>query len=337
VRARINVLSEMPEEWNRAVHRWRELNRAHKTQLDDAAAPDANEEYLFYQTLVGAWPFAPMSREEHEAFVGRIGEYMRKALREAKLHTSWINQNEAYERAVDEFVRATLNPEGGAGGFLPDFVEFQRETARAGVYNSLSQTLLKIASPGVPDFYQGTELWQLDLVDPDNRRPVDYEHRRTLLASLAAGGEGDGRAAFAESLLRAPEDGRVKLYVTTRALRFRRAHPDLFARGEYLPLAASGASAESVVAFARKLGDREVLAVAGRFFTRLAGRQTLGLPLGVEAWGDTSLALGERLTAGRFRDVFTGVEVETKEGHGANSLELPAIFGRLPVALLERV
>jgi (1->4)-alpha-D-glucan 1-alpha-D-glucosylmutase len=190
----------------------------------------------------------------------------------------------------------------------------------------------------VPDFYQGTELWQLDLVDPDNRRPVDYEHRRALLASLAAGDEADGgRAAFAERLLREPVDGRVKLYVTTHALRFRRAHPDLFARGEYVPLAASGESAENVVAFARKLGDREVLAVAGRFFTRLANRQPPRLPLGVEAWGDTSLALGDRLTAGRFRDVFTGVEVESTAGQGAAALDLPTIFGRLPVALLERI
>jgi (1->4)-alpha-D-glucan 1-alpha-D-glucosylmutase len=337
VRARINVLSEMPEEWNRAVHRWREMNRARRTRLDGVAAPDANEEYLFYQTLVGAWPFAPMKAEEHAAFAGRIVEYMRKALREAKLHTSWINQNEEYERAVDEFVRAALDPEGEAAAFLADFVEFQRATARAGVYNSLAQTLLKIASPGVPDFYQGTELWQLDLVDPDNRRPVDYAHRRALLASLDAGDAGGDRAAFAERLLREPEDGRVKLYVTSRALRFRRSHPDLFARGEYVPLAASGESAAGVVAFARRLGDGEVLAVAGRFFTRLANRHTPGPPLGVEAWGDTSLALGERLAAGRFRDVFTGVEVTMTEGRGGGSLGLATIFSRLPVALLERV
>jgi (1->4)-alpha-D-glucan 1-alpha-D-glucosylmutase len=330
-RARINVLSEMPEEWNRALHRWREMNRQKKAAFEGAEAPDANEEYLFYQTLVGTWPLVPPGEGEHSGYVGRVREYMLKALKEAKVHTSWINPNEEYERAVADFVASVLDPaDGGGRAFLEDFAEFQAVTARAGMLNSLSQTLLKATAPGVPDFYQGTELWALTLVDPDNRRPVDYEQRRALLAALRDVGRGDV-TEFVEGLLEQPEDGRVKMYVTARALDFRRARRELFARGQYLPLRAAGRRAESVVSFARALGGEAAVVVAARFFTRLGVGRTGPLGVGREAWGDTRLHLGE-WAAGRLRDVFTGREFDA----GGGELQLAEVLSPLPLALLFR-
>jgi (1->4)-alpha-D-glucan 1-alpha-D-glucosylmutase len=330
-RARINVLSEMPEEWNRAVYRWRELNRTLKAPVEGAEAPDANEEYLLYQTLVGTWPLAPPDTEEARArYTSRMQDYMQKALKEAKLHTSWINPHEHYERAVREFVARILDPERSAA-FIEDLSEFVRLPSRAGLLNSLSQTLLKIASPGVPDFYQGTELWSFTLVDPDNRRQVDYEQRRALLASMREAGDGDA-TAFVNELLERPEDGRVKMYVTARALNFRRAHAELFSRGEYAPLAARGRRAENALAFARAHGEEACVAIAARFFTRLGVSAEGPLALSAEAWGDTVLPLGES-GAGRWRDAFTGREFDANEG---GALRLSELLSPLPVALLTR-
>ncbi|HEV2761593.1 MAG TPA: malto-oligosyltrehalose synthase, partial [Pyrinomonadaceae bacterium] len=330
-RARINALSEIPSEWARAVTRWRELNRDKKTRLDETEAPDANEEYLIYQTLVGAWPFEGLNAETRPAFVARVQEYMMKALKEAKVHTSWISQNEDYERAVREFVAGILDPPASAR-FLADFTEFQQTTSRAGLFGSLSQVLLKVASPGVPDFYQGTELWSLTLVDPDNRRPVDYDLRRALLASLRVGDE-SARATLLDELMRSPEDGRVKMYVTSRALDARKRRRELFESGEYAPLYARGGRAEHVVGFARRRGGDEVLCVAARFFTRLTGATPSSPPIGAEVWGDTFLPLE---TSSRYRDAFTGREFEAS-GEGETGVRLSEVFASLPLALLERV
>ncbi|HEY9283559.1 MAG TPA: malto-oligosyltrehalose synthase, partial [Pyrinomonadaceae bacterium] len=252
VRARISVLSEIPAEWRAAVTRWREMNRGHKRIGDYAEIPDANEEYLLYQTLVGAWPLEGLGEANRDEFAERVRQYMTKAIKEAKLNTSWINADEDYERAVSDFVTAALAP-GDDNAFLADFAGFQRLTARCGMLNSLSQTLLKTTAPGLPDFYQGTEVWNFSLVDPDNRRPVDYARLRALLGSLGGDGAGDP-AALAGRLISEPEDGRLKLFVTSRALAFRKARRELFAAGDYVPLAASGEHADSVVAFARKSG-----------------------------------------------------------------------------------
>jgi (1->4)-alpha-D-glucan 1-alpha-D-glucosylmutase len=330
-RSRINALSEMPEEWNRAVHRWREMNHARKGVAEDVEAPDANEEYLLYQTLVGTWPLLPMNEEERGVYVRRIQEYMQKALKEAKLHTSWINPNDAYERAVGEFVAAILGA-GEANAFLSDLVEFQRPFARAGMLNSLAQTLLKTTAPGVPDFYQGTELWDFTLVDPDNRRPVDYHLRRELLASMREADDAD-KSQLVNSLLEQPEDGRVKLYVTSRALGFRRDRRDLFARGAYVPLHAVGKRADNVIAFARASDEAAAIVVTGRFFTRLGVGSSGALRLSAEAWGDARLPLGELHDGGRFRDRFTGREFDARDG----ALALSEILSPLPLALLERV
>ena len=329
-RARINVLSEMPEEWNRAVYRWRELNRAHRVTIEGSEAPDANEEYLLYQTLVGTWPLAPMDAEERDVYTSRLQEYMQKALKEAKLHTSWINPNEQYERAVREFVAHVLDP-SRSDAFVRDLSEFARLPTRAGLLNSLSQTLLKTTAPGVPDFYQGTELWSFTLVDPDNRRQVDYDERRALLASLREADLGD-TTEFVKSLLEKPDDGRVKMYVTARALNFRRERAGLFSRGRYAPLAARGRRAENVLAFARTRGEDACVAVAARFFTRLGVRTEGALSLRAEAWGDTQLQLGD-LGAGRWRDVFTGREFDARDG---GALRLAEVLSPLPVALLSK-
>ena len=334
VRARINALSEMPEEWNRAIHRWRELNRAQKVTYDGAHVPDANEEYLLYQTLVGTWPLREMSADEHAAYVARVQDYMFKALKEAKLHTSWVNPDTWYEQGVREFVQSVLRPDA-VNQFLFDFIEFQQTTARAGMLNSLAQTFLKTTAPGVPDFYQGTELWHFCLVDPDNRRPVDYAERRALLASLQAA-EAD-TAALVEQLLREPADGRIKLFITSRALAFRQAHSELFSAGDYLPLLARGARAEHVLAYARKDGAQEVVALAARFFVALGATRTTQLGLDAALWDDTALPLGAQFGAARYRDVFTGREFTAHERPGGKELLLAEVLSPLPVALLERV
>ncbi|HKC89296.1 MAG TPA: malto-oligosyltrehalose synthase [Blastocatellia bacterium] len=331
-RARINALSEIPARWFRAARRWQTTNLDLKTVIDDQAAPDANEEYLLYQTLVGAWPLdasLDAGGQAPESFVRRIQEYMIKALREAKVHSSWLNPDEEYEQAVRDFISKILAPDGA---FARDFAEFQFPISRAGMFNSLSQTLLKITSPGVPDFYQGTEIWDFSLVDPDNRRPVDYEHRRRLLDSL----RNQEAESLACELLRAPSDGRIKMFVTTGSLNYRRNNRELFEQGEYLPLQPAGERERHVVSFARRIGAKTAIVIATRFFIRLAS----GLPIGHEVWGDTAIRMKDEL-AGCYRDVFTGRSVRTRarpDGH-ENGHELPVAeaLAHLPVALLELV
>jgi (1->4)-alpha-D-glucan 1-alpha-D-glucosylmutase len=330
-RARINAISEIPARWYRAVRRWRNMNRDLKTAIEDMAAPDANEEYLLYQTLLGAWPL-DAAGEPPQSFVQRIQEYMVKALREAKIHSSWLNPDEEYEQAARDFISKILAPDGA---FTKDFVEFQAPIARAGMFNSLSQTLLKIAAPGVPDFYQGTEIWDFSLVDPDNRRPVDYEHRKRLLDSLLDK-EAGARTSLVDDLLRSATDGRIKMFVTTSALNYRQNNRDLFERGEYLPLQPAGERERHVVSFARKVGDKAAIVIATRFFLRL----TTGTPIGREAWGDTSVLMNDEI-AGCYRDVFTGRRVYTRKrpdgDEVGNELLVAEALERLPVALLERV
>lgn len=333
VRARINVLSESPGRWYRAVCRWRDINRERKTQIEGEEVPDANLEYLLYQTLVGAWPFDPPRAEPHAEFVRRIQEYIIKAMREAKVHTSWISPNEDYERATRRFIKAILKPEK-ANPFLKAFAEFHAPIVRAGIYNSLAQTLLKITSPGAPDFYQGAELWDLSLVDPDNRRSVDFAKQRELLASLPTEDEGDPTELISR-LTADPRDGLIKLYLTSRALRFRRARPALFAEGCYLPLAARGEKGNHVIAFARALGKQAAVVVTGRFFTRLGDLNQP--PTGREVWGDSDLALNHTSIGGLYRDVFTGRLI--RAGYDGAGVEIPLaeVFAHLPVALLERL
>ncbi len=331
VRARLNVLSEMPDDWRAALARWSKLNEAHRRNLEDEAAPDANEEYLLYQTLVGAWPLEPYSPEQYADFVRRIQAYMVKAMHEAKVHTSWINPNAEHDSAVSEFVARILD-EAGSGPFLADFRAFQRRVSHFGLFNSLSQTLLRIASPGVPDTYQGTELWDFSLVDPDNRRPVDYQRRQALLRELQGAAGGD-LAGLARSLIEARGDGRVKLYLTWRALTCRRDHPGLFSSGAYLPLDSAGEKARHLFAFARRWGEQWGVAAVPRLLARLAADASR-LPLGPEVWGDTRLVLANIDPGLRWRNVLTGEVLSPAEQQGQLSLWASELFGNFPAALL---
>jgi (1->4)-alpha-D-glucan 1-alpha-D-glucosylmutase len=311
-RARINVLSELAPEWSRRAARWAELNRRHRIELEDGLfAPDPNDEYLLYQTLVGAWPDDFDDPAGRERFTVRVKEYLRKAIHEAKEHTSWINPNPEYDAGVQEFVGRALDPEA-AGAFLTDLREFAGTVARVGVTNSLAQSLLRCTVPGVPDTYQGTELWDLSLVDPDNRRPVDYGRQAGLLRELDAGAE-------VGNLLNQP-DGRAKLYVVCRALRYRRSHPELFRDGEYLPMDVTGPAADHVFAFARRLGSRAVLVAVPRLMADWSG-----------VWAGTGVALVEGLPS-RWTNLFTGEEVGAD---GSGVLAVGQAFARFPVALLE--
>jgi len=333
VRARINVLSEIPEEWRTALNRWSKLNRKKKPLVDGHPVPDRNEEYLLYQTLLGAWPFAPMAAEEYAVFKQRIQDYMRKATKEAKVHTSWINPNQAHDDALQEFVAAVLD----SFLFLAEFQAFRSKIAQYGIYNSLSQTLLKLTVPGVPDIYQGNELWDFSLVDPDNRRPVDYNRRRQLLSALLE----QVRAAdydlidLARDLLASREDGRIKLYITHRTLRYRREHPGLFLHGAYTPLDASGARHQHVCAFARRNEQHEIIVMVPRFFSRLIP-DPQKLPVGPQVWAGTFLAVPTTERRCRYRNVFTGESINTTNKEGGTRIALEAVFTHFPVALLVR-
>ncbi len=328
VRARIHVLSELPRDWRRRVLAWRRLNRRRKQTIDGQVVPDANEEYLLYQTLLGTWPLGALSAESLAVFTERIQQFMFKAVREAKIHSSWVNPAPDYERAVARFVSAVLDP-AASRAFLSDFTPFQQEVSRWGMYTSLALMLLKMTAPGVPDFYQGTELWDFSLVDPDNRRPVDFARRRQCLADLLAEmREVPDRAALARRLVETKEDGRIKMYVIREGLRSRREQAALFAAGEYRPLEAAGPRAEHVCAFARVSAEASALVVVPRL---LAAGGFPDPPLGA-AWGRQS-GLAVPADAGqRFRNAFTG-DVLTAE---AGRLDLAAVFASFPLALLVR-
>jgi (1->4)-alpha-D-glucan 1-alpha-D-glucosylmutase len=316
VRARINVLSEIPEEWRRHVAIWQRLNRRHRAIVDGRAVPGANTEYLIYQTLVGAWPID----------IARLRDYLMKAVHEAKSHTSWINPDARYDKALAAFAEALLDP-ARSRAFLDDFSAFHARVAHFGALNSLAQTLIKITAPGVPDFYQGTELWDLNLVDPDNRRPVDWGLRRRLLGDLerALAATSD-RAGFAFELFKSKDDGRVKLYLTREALAFRRAQPALFAAADYRPLEALGPLAEHVCAFARVAEGGVALTVVPRLLARRGGETA---PLGPEYWTDTAITVPADLGT-TFVNALTG---EPWQARG-DALRLGDVFAHFPVALL---
>jgi len=333
VRARINVLSEIPAEWYRAVRAWQRLNEEKKIQVAGENVPSANEEYFLYQTLLGSWPLGTMDDAGYADFAGRIHTYMEKALREAKVNTSWINPNTEYEAAFHNFLDAILDRTTGKS-FLDQFLPFQTRISRAGIYNSLSQTLLKIAAPGLPDFYQGTEVWNFSLADPDNRRRVDYDRLQKLLAGLQSA-ESEEPQKFVDRLLSEPEDGTLKLYVTRSALRFRREHRSLFAKGSYLPLRISGDKSKHVIAFSRSFRGTTVLVLAGRFFAQLAAQTRT--PVGAETWGDADVVLRKRLPTGTYRDVFTGKAVSPVLRDGDFVLPISEAFAHLPIAALVNV
>jgi (1->4)-alpha-D-glucan 1-alpha-D-glucosylmutase len=333
-RARLHVLSEIPNEWRSAVVEWAACNSKWKRETggQQRLAPDANDEYLLYQTLIGAWPNEEMEPRALAAFQERVCAFMLKAIREAKWNTSWIEPNFDYEEAVRRFVRDVLmnSPE-----FLKSFLPFQRRISYWGRLNSLSQTLLKLTCPGVPDFYQGTELWDFSLVDPDNRRPVDYERRHAMLKRLreefGSGGAEQSSRGDVQELLENGESGEVKLFLIWRVLRFRNASPELFERGAYEPLACEGVDSSRVCAFARCWRSKRIVVVAPLRPVALT-RGMERLPLGEESWGRSYLKLPANLSS--WRDLFTGKTLHCEQD---GSVRLADVFGSFPVAALEIV
>lgn len=312
VRARLTALSEMPKEWGRALRRWHTVNRKFRGKVDGEWAPDHNEEALLYQTLLGSWPLEPLTAQTRPVYVKRIQDYMVKALHEAKVNSSWVEPNEGWDKAVCDFVAKILEP-GPANRFLVTFQPFAERLAAAGMINSLSQTLLKLTVPGVPDFYQGTELWDFSLVDPDNRRTVDFQVRRAALSAIS--GE-----VSPQLLLENWRDGRIKSYLIRTLLHFRRDHAKLFAEGSYKPVPVSGALADCVVAFERELNGTTLLVVAPRLVSQL------GFPPLGDVWEDTEIAPSARRN---WVDLITGRKLP-----GATPLQIVRILSEFPVAAL---
>jgi (1->4)-alpha-D-glucan 1-alpha-D-glucosylmutase len=329
VRARINVLSEIPEAWRLRVRSWKRFNRKYKSLVDHKPAPSANEEYLLYQTLVGAWPAEPLIDEKDwNEFSQRIESYMLKAIREAKQNTSWINRNVAYEEAVSSFVRTLLTP-GSNNRFLQDFIPFQLRVARFGHWNSLSQTILKLTCPGVPDIYQGNEMLEFNLVDPDNRRPVDYVRRRQMFDSIRKLSTNPDAISVCQ-LRDNPEDGRLKLYLIWKTLCLRKQEPDIFQSGEYVPLAVTGAKANHVVAFIRKFERTTVLVAASRLVALLNDSESP--PIGGQVWEDTKIAFPRSDCSQEYRNAFTG-EVSELSNQGGAEISAEELFAHLPLAV----
>ncbi len=342
VRARINVISELPVEWTRDVSRWMRANKGLRTVVDSEPAPDRNDEYRFYQALVGCWPLdLPASTHEAPpALVARLQEYMLKAVREAKVHTSWLTENQAYEDALSQFVERVLTGSGGAR-FLPLILPFQRWIAVAGMVNSLSQVLVKLGSPGIPDFYQGTDLWDLSLVDPDNRRPVDFALRQAMLEDVDSvlALEPPARIERLAELMREWRDGRIKLLTTAVGLRLRRADPELFLDGAYVPLDTDVTVAARAVAFARVHGERAVIVVGPRLCARLsqpadANDLAPAAPLGGDRWKTSRVLIPRELGERTFHHAITGAEIKPTVTTEHAWMFLGQIFEHVPVGLL---
>jgi (1->4)-alpha-D-glucan 1-alpha-D-glucosylmutase len=284
VRSRLSVISELPEEWESEVKAWSALNASKKQVINEQAIPEANDEYFLYQTLVGAYPFDSAELPE---FRERMKAYVVKAVREAKVHTAWLRPDEEYENGYVHFVETLLTP-GKDNIFLDKLQHFQKRIAEYGIYNSLSQLLIKLTAPGVPDFYQGTELWDLSLVDPDNRRPVDYQKRLSALQDIQTRWQKQP-STLIKDLLKNRTDGRIKLFLMLRGLAARNYFRNVFRSGAYHPLTATGEQAEHVVAFIRHKGEHTVVTVVPRFLTDLIEPNTL--PLKKAVWGESAIEI----------------------------------------------
>jgi (1->4)-alpha-D-glucan 1-alpha-D-glucosylmutase len=330
LRARLHVLSELPQQWRSRVERWARINRRFRRDGDSGTLPDGATEYLFYQILLGVWPLQPPDADGHAQLRQRVGDYMQKAVKEAKVHTSWTNANEAYEEALAAFVEAVLDPERNSA-FFEDFLPFQQQIARLGLFNALSQTLLRLTVPGVPDIYQGNELWRFDLVDPDNRRPVDFARRRALLDAYAASASDDGPGPRPPPDL---DDAGAKLHLIRSALQLRRDDPALFSDSDYEPLTVTGPHAERLCAFARTLPGRAVIVLAPRLLAGLAAEtpapDAMPDPFADAGWADTLV----EMPAGRLEDRLAGGVHEPRREDGRLLLSAADVLRRFPAGLL---
>jgi (1->4)-alpha-D-glucan 1-alpha-D-glucosylmutase len=332
VRARLQVLSELPGAWKQATSHWARLNRRARTIINDESYPSRNEEFLLYQTLIGSWPLQPMTEVEERDYCTRIVAYMHKAMREAKLYTSWINPSEAHEAGMAHFIETVLSRENSM--FRESFLDFERRVAQYGLYNSLAQLAIKVGAPGIPDFYQGSELWTFSLVDPDNRRLIDYDRRRTLLAELDSCLERSNAAAVAGSVMRSPLDDRLKLFATTMMLRFRQRHRELFESGSYEAADADGGRRDHVFGFTRSSNGDHVLVVVPRLVATLLPDADVP-PIGERVWGDTRIISPRAPAHGCYHNAFTNRCVHVQNDGSRVTLRAAEVFEQFPIAVLE--
>jgi (1->4)-alpha-D-glucan 1-alpha-D-glucosylmutase len=329
VRARINVLSEIPEEWKSHLYSWSKLNAPHKKQVQGQTVPDRNEEIFLYQTLIGMWPFAP---EERATVLKRLQAYAVKATREAKVHTRWTLPNLEHEEALKQFIAQIIMGEDRSP-FFRDFTVFHHRIAHCAMINGLGQTLLKIISPGVPDFYQGSELWDFRLVDPDNRQPVDFAQRKAALTSLQ--GTKSPCVCLAEDLANNWRDGKIKMYVIWKALGFRLQNTDLFSHGDFAPITASGERQENISAYSRRNGEKALLVVLPRWLA--AAQASESSMASQEFWADTHVPLSAS-DPKSWRNVFTGETFSVSQATSPpHSLRIADLLRHFPVAMLEAI
>jgi (1->4)-alpha-D-glucan 1-alpha-D-glucosylmutase len=321
VRARLNVLSEIPSEWEERLKRWSSLNAKHKVKITGQIAPDNNEEYFFYQTLLGVWP---LQRENLENLLRRVQEHLTKATREAMVHTRWTRPNQPHEDALQNFAARVMSAENQE--FLDDFRQFQEKIAYYGMINGLSQVLLKIAAPGVADFYQGSELWDLRLVDPDNRGQIDFAIRTNALKKIVTA-DAACAAEAVRSLLTNWQNGDIKLYLMWKALSFRRAHPDLFLQTELLPLQSAGCHSENVVAFLRRTKNSAMVAAVPRWLSQLPRTNQQF------DWCDTRVILPAN-SAPEWKNILTPRTLVAQNRDGETCLMMDDLVGEFPVAFL---
>lgn len=330
-RTRIDSISELADDWGRAVSRWMRMGLATR-DASTGVRPAPGDEYLFYQSLAGVWPNGEIDADDRKSLAERLERYLIKAAREAKVHTSWINPSADYERSLAGLAHGVI-ARPARHAFWSSFLPLQRQIAWAGMHSSLAQVVLKLAAPGVPDFYQGCELWNLRLVDPDNREAVDFERMSRMLGDLEREHATPGGDRLAARLAASPADGRVKMFVTWRGLSVRTSHRATFESGEYVPLEVSGARARHVVAFARVGSDGAVVVVVGRLWLTLARTARAApaldaLSLTGEVWADTRVSLPASLRR-ELCDAFTGKSLGAR-----SALDVADLLHPLPVALL---
>ena len=334
VRARINVLSEMPDEWQKRITRWSRLNKSAKVQIDDVPAPTRNDEYAFYQNLLGIWPSQMTDGDRRTELIERMKVYMLKVCRESKEHTSWITPSEPYENAVNRFVEETLKiPDTG---FIQDFLSLHDDISWFGMLNSLSQVLLKLTSPGIPDIYQGNETWRFCLVDPDNRRPVDFSHCREMLRNIldAGANESGNRVEFLREMFASLADGRAKMFVIAATLALRNEWKDVFEKGSYLPLEVINAKHEHICAFTRNFEKRVIVAVAPRLYYKLMQGDRSLAAVG-KVWRETTVRMPEYMAGMELRNVYSG-ETVAVSGSGEDALlKVADVLNVWPIGLLQ--
>jgi (1->4)-alpha-D-glucan 1-alpha-D-glucosylmutase len=330
VRARINVLSEIPDEWRLHLKNWSRINQKYRT----GNAPSRNLEYLFYQTILGCLDSKDVTKRKgiiriKQEFIQRIAGYIRKSAKEANEETSWIDSDEQYETDVENFIHQSLSSENRF--FLQEFVSFSEKIRKLGVFNSISQVVLKITGPGVPDFYQGTEFFDYSLVDPDNRRPVDYEKRKAVLNKIK---NTNFKLSSSLRIGSREQNDEAKLLATMVLLNYRKQNQDLFEKGNYLPLKVTGPRKNHVVAFRRMTPAKQLLVFSTRFFHNLTegGKK---MPIG-GLWSNNFVELPELSPdPSYYTNILTGEKFRSENRSGHSVIKLTDAFSSLPYAVLD--